>query len=101
MEERSTRERGFTAELWHAIDEIYASILDHPFLRGLTDGTLSDNIGYGEVVPDRARVEQAARQAEAHTFVAVLPGGWDTELPAPDVDLRLAARVIVREELHR
>ncbi len=30
----------FTDELWRAIDPIYAAILRHPFLRGLTDGTL-------------------------------------------------------------
>jgi thiaminase/transcriptional activator TenA len=31
----------FTDELWRSIDPIYAAILGHPFLRGLTDGTLS------------------------------------------------------------
>jgi thiaminase/transcriptional activator TenA len=30
----------FTKELWQAIDGIYAAILRHPFIRGLTDGTL-------------------------------------------------------------
>ena len=31
----------FSAELWQAITPIYAAILDHPFVRGLTDGSLS------------------------------------------------------------
>ena len=31
---------GFTGELWRSIEGIYAGILAHPFLRGLTDGTL-------------------------------------------------------------
>ena len=31
---------GFTAELWNSIETIYAAILRHPFLRGLTDGSL-------------------------------------------------------------
>jgi len=31
---------GFTAELWKSIELIYAAILRHPFLRGLTDGSL-------------------------------------------------------------
>ena len=31
---------GFTDELWKSIDPIYAAILRHPFLRGLTDGSL-------------------------------------------------------------
>ena len=30
----------FTDELWQSIETIYASILRHPFLRGLTDGSL-------------------------------------------------------------
>ncbi|MBI4245957.1 MAG: TenA family protein, partial [Candidatus Rokubacteria bacterium] len=30
----------FTRELWKSIDPIYAAILRHPFVRGLTDGTL-------------------------------------------------------------
>ena len=30
----------FTDELWQSIETIYASILRHPFLRGLTDGLL-------------------------------------------------------------
>ena len=30
----------FTAELWAAIAPIYAAILRHPFVRGLTDGSL-------------------------------------------------------------
>ncbi len=31
---------GFTDELWKSIEPIYAAILRHPFLRGLTDGSL-------------------------------------------------------------
>src|SRR5262249_7879290 len=30
----------FSAELWQSITPIYAAILDHPFVRGLTDGSL-------------------------------------------------------------
>jgi thiaminase (transcriptional activator TenA) len=30
----------FTQELWKSIEPIYAAILRHPFLRGLTDGSL-------------------------------------------------------------
>ncbi len=30
----------FTAELWESIGPIYAAILRHPFLTGLTDGSL-------------------------------------------------------------
>jgi thiaminase (transcriptional activator TenA) len=30
----------FTQQLWRSIDEIYAAILRHPFVRGLSDGSL-------------------------------------------------------------
>src|SRR5713101_1582669 len=30
----------FSAELWRSIEPIYAEILAHPFVRGLTDGSL-------------------------------------------------------------
>jgi len=33
---------GFTAELWDAAAPIFARILEHPFLRGLTDGSLPE-----------------------------------------------------------
>jgi ATP-binding cassette, subfamily B, bacterial len=44
----------------------------------LTDGSIADNIAYGERAPDRARVEAAARAAEAHAFIAALPQGYDS-----------------------
>jgi len=33
-------QRGFSGELWRAIGPVYNEILSHPFLVGLTDGTL-------------------------------------------------------------
>lgn len=42
----------------------------------LTDGTISDNIAYGEDTPDMLRVESAARAAEVHAFVETLPHGY-------------------------
>ena len=34
--------KGFTGELWRSIEDVYAQILAHPFLTGLTDGTLAE-----------------------------------------------------------
>jgi ATP-binding cassette subfamily B protein len=48
-------------------------VAQEPFL---TDGTLADNIAYGERVPDAERVVAAARAAEAHEFIAALPLGY-------------------------
>ena len=44
----------------------------------LTDGSIADNIAYGDSAPDRARVEAAARAAEAHGFIAALPFAYDS-----------------------
>ena len=48
-------------------------VAQDPFL---TDGTIADNIAYGERGPDHVRVEAAARAAEAHDFIAALPHGY-------------------------
>ncbi len=61
------------AELRRAI----GYVAQDPFL---TDGTLAENIAYGEAVPDMDRVEAAARAAEAHGFIADLPQGYYTEV---------------------
>ena len=34
----------FTDELWHSIEQIYAAILRHPFIAGLTDGSLAARV---------------------------------------------------------
>lgn len=52
-------------------------VAQEPFL---TDGTVADNIAYGERQPDRARIEAAARAAEAHVFIAAMPQGYDSEV---------------------
>jgi ATP-binding cassette subfamily B protein len=50
-------------------------VAQDPFL---TDGSVADNIAYGEHGPDRIRIEAAARAAEAHDFIAALPNGYDS-----------------------
>ena len=55
-----------------------AYVAQEPFL---TDGTVAENIAYGAVaegdaVPDAARIEAAARAAEAHDFIAAMPGAY-------------------------
>jgi ATP-binding cassette subfamily B protein len=53
-------------------------VAQEPFL---TDGTVAENIAYGAVAdgsaaPDAARIEAAARAAEAHDFIVAMPGGY-------------------------
>ncbi len=69
-------------------DGIDIAALDPRELRGvigyvaqeafLTDGSLLDNIAYGDATPDRRRAERAARDAEAWDFIAALPMGLDS-----------------------
>ncbi len=44
----------------------------------LFDGTVRDNIAYGRSTAHAAEVEEAARAAHAHEFIARLPEGYDT-----------------------
>jgi ATP-binding cassette, subfamily B, bacterial MsbA len=44
----------------------------------LFDDTIANNIAYGSQRATREQVEAAARAANAHEFVAALPGGYDT-----------------------
>jgi ATP-binding cassette subfamily B protein len=52
-------------------------VAQEPFL---TDGSVADNIAYGERAPDPARVEAAARSAEAHEFIAAMPQGYASQV---------------------
>ena len=51
----------FTAELWASITPIYAAILRHPFLRGLTDGSLSEDAFRFYVIQDAHYLRDFAR----------------------------------------
>lgn len=56
-----------------AVRRAIGYVAQEPFL---TDGTVAENIAYGERVPDPDRVEAAARAAEAHDFIAAMPDGY-------------------------
>ena len=59
----------------------------------LFSGTVADNIAYGCAPPDggaavpRARLEAAARAANAHAFISALPQGYDTPVGERGVQL--------------
>ena len=46
----------------------------------LFEGTIKDNIRYGNPDADDAAVEQAAQQAQAHEFIMAMPEGYDTQV---------------------
>ena len=50
-----------------------AYVGQEPFL---TDGSVADNIAYGDCAAVPARIEAAARAAEAHEFISALPRGY-------------------------
>lgn len=52
---------GFSAELWLGIEEIFAAILVHPFIAGLTDGTLERASFRFYVVQDAHYLREYAR----------------------------------------
>ncbi len=52
---------GFNAELWKSIETIYAAILRHPFLKGLTDGSLPHESFRFYAVQDALYLREFAR----------------------------------------
>jgi subfamily B ATP-binding cassette protein MsbA len=54
----------------------------------LFNDTVRANIAYGDTTADDARIEAAARAANAHDFIAALPKGYDTAIG--DLGVRLS-----------
>jgi len=48
---------------------------------------IRENIAFGRADASQAEIEHAAREAQAHEFIARLPGGYDTELGERGVTL--------------
>ena len=61
----------------HAWRRQIGYVAQEPFL---TDGSIAANIAYGERTIDPARVEHAARAAQALPFVQALPGQFEAEV---------------------
>jgi ATP-binding cassette subfamily B protein len=53
----------------------------------LFTGTIRDNIAYGRPAATNEQIEQAARQAGAHSFILELPAGYDTHIGEKGVKL--------------
>ena len=58
---KTTEREGFTGDLWRSIEGIYGEILDHPFLRGITDGTLPEERFQFYVLQDALYLRDYAR----------------------------------------
>jgi len=68
----------FTSELWQGASGVYEAILTHPFLTGLTDGTLPEEAFAFYVVQDSLYLKQYG-----HTLAAIAsraPDAGETEM---------------------
>jgi thiaminase/transcriptional activator TenA len=84
----------FTDELWQGAADIYGAILAHPFLAGLTDGSLEQDAFTFYVVQDTLYL-----RAYAQALAAVASGAPDTA--GTELFARHAAEVItVERTLH-
>jgi ATP-binding cassette subfamily B multidrug efflux pump len=61
----------------------------------LFSGAVADNIRFGWPDAPQAAVEEAARLANAHAFIAALPDGYDTEILEGGVNLSVGQRQLV------
>lgn len=83
-----------TKALWAGIEDIYAAIIKHPFLTGLTDGTLPQDAFAFYVIQDALYLRQYA--AALATLAGRAPDSEGTRLFARDA----AQAVAVEQELH-
>lgn len=58
-------------------------------------GTIADNIRFGRPDADDREVEEAARSANAHEFVAALPAGYATPVLEGGVNLSIGQRQLI------
>ncbi len=64
-------------------------VLQEPVLFGTT---IRENIAYGSLDATQEQIEQAARAANAHSFIAELPDGYDTLVGERGVKLSVGQR---------
>ncbi len=59
------------------------------------DGTVADNIGFGQPLADRAEIVAAAQAVGAHEFITALPHGYDTDVAKRGSRLSAGQRQLV------
>jgi ABC-type multidrug transport system fused ATPase/permease subunit len=76
-------------------------VQQEPFL---FNGTVRENIAYGELKASQSRIEEVARVARAHEFITELPEGYDTWIGERGVKLSVGqkqrvsiARVLLKD----
>ncbi len=95
MTETARNQRtGFTGELWASIEPIHNEILSHPFLRGLTDGSLPEKCFRHYVIQDALYLRDYARSL---SLVGARSGGEDTLVMFAE---HAAGAIVVERSLH-
>ncbi len=61
----------------------------------LFTGTIAENIAYGNPGADRLKIEEAARLANAESFIQRLPDGYDTMLTGNGINLSQGQRQLL------
>ena len=92
--EIATTGDSLTTHLWASIDGIYRAILDHPFVSGLTDGTLPEEAFRFYVVQDALYLTRYARALSI--CAAKSPGERDVEM----FNQHAAGAMAVERSLH-
>ena len=83
-----------TARLWRSIEPIYAAILEHPFLAGLTDGSLPHDAFRFYVIQDAHYLREYAKA------LAVLAGRAPDENAILTLARHAAGAIEVERSLH-
>jgi thiaminase (transcriptional activator TenA) len=87
----------FSAELWHGIADIYAATLAHPFIAGLTDGSLPHDAFAFYLVQDALFLRRYAQALAA--VAAQAPDTAGTEMFARHAAGIVAAEMSLHESL--
>jgi ATP-binding cassette subfamily B protein/subfamily B ATP-binding cassette protein MsbA len=64
-------------------------VQQEPFL---FNGTVRENIAYGDLLADQSRIEAVAKAARAHDFIQALPEGYDTWIGERGVKLSVGQK---------
>lgn len=70
--------KDFTGELWRSIEGVYAEILAHPFLTGLTDGTLAEERFRFYVLQDAFSIRNKSALLGKAPVISALRFRWIT-----------------------
>ncbi len=76
----------------HSLRRQMGLVPQEPFL---FSGTIADNIHFGRPDASDGAVEEAARLANAHEFIAALPERYDTEILEGGVNLSVGQRQLI------